>query len=58
MSKMEDKRVTFTTSLKPDILKKFKIHCAVQEKNMNEVLEQLIEELLRKEGGLSEYSNK
>lgn len=54
----EDKRVTFTTSLNPELLKNFKVYCAIRGKNMNEVLEQLIGELLDKEGGNIEYSDK
>lgn len=43
-------RVTYTTSLNPEIIKEFKIFCAVNGKYQNEVLEQLIKELLAKEG--------
>lgn len=61
MTKIDDSkatRVTFTTSLNPDLLKRFKIYCAVRSQNMNEVLEQLISKLLIEEGDSVEHSDK
>ncbi|HPT76978.1 MAG TPA: hypothetical protein PLF27_07495 [Sedimentibacter sp.] len=60
MSKSNNKRVTFTTSLNPDLIKELKIYCVMHETNMNEVIEGLIEELLKKEkeGGEVGYPDK
>lgn len=43
-------KVTYTTSLNTELVKRFRIHCAVNGKYQNEVIERLIEELLEKEG--------
>lgn len=43
-------KVTYTTSLNSEIVKKFRVYCAKKGKYQNEVLEQLIRELLEKEG--------
>lgn len=44
------KREAYTTSIDPELLKKFKVYCAVKEKYQNEVLEELLKQLLDKEG--------
>lgn len=43
-------KITYTTSLNAEIVKRFKIYCVLKGRYQNEVLEQLIEELLEKEG--------
>jgi hypothetical protein len=51
------KRVAYTTNLDPELIKKLKIYCAVTGKYQNEVLEELIAELVNKEGGNSGNTN-
>lgn len=46
---MDVKKVPFTTSINPDVLKKFKVYCAVNGLYQNQVIENLIVELLKKD---------
>lgn len=43
-------KVTYTTSINKDLKERFKIYCTLKGRYQNEVLEELIEELLAKEG--------
>lgn len=43
-------KITYTTSLNAELVRKFRIYCALNNKYQNEVLEKLIRELLAKEG--------
>ncbi|MBU3173268.1 hypothetical protein [Clostridium estertheticum] len=43
-------KIVYTTSLDSELAKKFKVYCALKGKYQNEVLEELINELLEKEG--------
>ncbi|MCT4584044.1 MAG: hypothetical protein N4A54_03880 [Peptostreptococcaceae bacterium] len=61
MAKKGTNRKTYTTSIDVELIKKFRIYCAVKDLNQNEVLEKLISELLEKEeseGGEVGNSNK
>jgi hypothetical protein len=52
------KRKAYTTHLDPELIKKFKIYCVENEKNQYEVLEQLLTDLLNKEGGDNGNTNR
>lgn len=60
MSKTKDNdniKVTFTSSLNPELLQDFKSYCFKKNLKQNKVLEQLIKELLEKEGDTDGNSN-
>jgi len=52
MIKKKNKR-GFTTNLDVDLMEKFREYCFYQKKHQNEVLEELISDLLKKEGVLN-----
>lgn len=47
------KRIAYTTSIEPELLKKFKVYCAMKERYHNEVIEELLKDLLDKEGDVN-----
>jgi hypothetical protein len=46
----ENPKVTYTTSIDRELRDRFKAYCALKRKYQNEVLEELIEDLLSREG--------
>lgn len=56
-SKDGTKKEAYTTSIDPELLKKFKVYCAIKGKYQNEVLEELLRDLLKKEGGDNGYTD-
>lgn len=51
------RREAFTTSINPELKRKFKVYCALHRKKQNEVLEELLINLLDKDGGDSGDTN-
>jgi len=54
VTKKDKTRVGFSTSIDPELKKKFKVYCALNDLNQNDVIEMLIREYLDKhykEGG-------
>ncbi len=61
MSIADNKKVIFTSSINPELKRRFKVYCVTNNLYQNEVLENLIRELLDKqgkEGGDSGNTNK
>lgn len=51
-------RVTYTTSLDPEIKRRFKMLCVKSSKNQNEVLERIILDYLESEEKKEQLANK
>lgn len=59
ISNEEIKRAAYSTSLDPEIVRKMKIHCAINDINHNVFLEEAIMLSLRKKGeGECDYSKR
>jgi len=43
-------KVMYTTSMDKDVIKAFKVYCAMKDKYQNEVLEDILREFLIREG--------
>lgn len=53
----ENYRVTYTTSIDPEIKQEFKTLCSKKGLQMNEVIEKLITEWIEREGVEDGYAN-